>query len=223
MTVQAARSVTLSVGGTPTTMTGEICTSSSATEYYVDETAKQAIDPATAVTVYDGVTPLAADAYVLDYTNGLLTLDVEPSGEVTITAKYIPLLTVAEAKALDVVRPQAVFADVTRLGDTAPRVSEIFKKCELTLTHMHAVSEDLDTGGGTTSWESLLAAGEPFFINADLGGETLRGWFVADEESRSHGVEADVQNATIRMKGVVRDCTGRPATEQALFSITTNA
>lgn len=221
MTVQASRNVTLKVGGTPTTMTGEATTEVGAV-CTITAAAKRAIDPDSAVTVYDGVSDESATA-TIDFVNGVITLAEAPAGAVTITGKYIPLLTVAEAKALKVVRPQAVFADVTRLGDTAGRQCEVFKKCELTLTHMHAVNDDLDGGAGTTSLESLMAAGTPLFVEAALGGETLRGWFSVVDEDRTHGVEADVQNATITLRGVVRDCVGRPTTEQALFSITTDA
>jgi len=225
MTVTAARTATISAGGTPTAMTGEACSSSESVgakiHWQITEPTKRAIDPGTAITVYVDATPTGAENFTVDYVNGIIDFG-SPIGDdavVTIDGKYIPLLSVSEASAMTVQRPQAVFADVTRLGDAAARLYEVAKKCEVQLDHMHAPSDELDTG---ISLESLMTAGEPIFLAVDLGSETLRGWFMVTDEGRQHGADEDVQRASITFKGVVRDCVGR-TTEQALFSITSDS
>jgi len=213
MTAVAARSASVYVGGAPVTMLDEPTTDLGAhTVYRITDALKRAIDPATAVTVeVDGG---AAPAHVIDYAAGTITFADALVGTeaVTIIAKYVPLLLVATSRSARVARPHAVFADATRLGDTAPRQYEIAKQCSATVEHMTA---SVDSIGDPPEFVDDRIAGGVVFAVINLGdGRTVRGWFGCGQ-SAAHDLNSMLMH-TLELVGIVRDCVGR--TEQALFT-----
>ena len=89
------------VSGTAVAMTAEACSLVSGTTYQVTNAAKRIIDPATAVTVKDAGTPIAAANVTIDYLFGLFTPGQRPGWRVTVDASYLPTTTIAEAKSVD--------------------------------------------------------------------------------------------------------------------------
>lgn len=219
MSVIASRDAAIYVGGEPVGMTTEACTDLGAhTEYQITAETKRAIDPASDVTVYVDGAEATSTTYAVDYAHGVITFASaqNPAHAVTVTGKYVPLLQVAETRSARVVRPHPVMADSTRLGDTATRQTEIARKCSITLEHLTTGATDL---GDTTTLDALIAAG-PLFVSATLGtGDgLLRGWFVAMNASPSHSLN-DLLTHSLELEGAVQTCVGRPATDQAVFSI----
>lgn len=217
MAILAGRLCTLYVGGTPTTMTTEACTQIGATDsYQIAEAAKRAIDPATAVEVFEDGSPSTPPA--IDYVNGIISYDDGGHGTITITAKYIPLHAFAEAKSADIVVPQAVMADVTLMGDTGSRVLEVAKKCEITLAHFATPATDFDVSESGLLFSALLA-GELIFVRAAISTtQTINGWF-APSATWQHDINEALQG-TLTLVGQIQTCVGRPVTDQALFSLT---
>lgn len=214
----AGRLVTLKVGGTPTAMTGEACSQVTGAVYQVTSAAKRILDPATAITVYDGAADESSTA-VIDYATGLITLAEAPAGSVTVTAKYIPLISVAYAKSLDIGLPTKVWADVTCLGDSAGRKKAVADKCTLSLGHFYKAADDVDASGGTLLLSTLLAQSSIYCEVAISTVQTLRGWFNPTSADWKHSLDAALEG-TLQLEGVIQTCVGR--TEQALFSLTTN-
>jgi hypothetical protein len=218
--VLAGRECTIYVGGTPTTMTGEACVSVAGEVYHVEAEAKRVLDPASAIVVYDGVTDESATA-VIDYAAGRITLAEAAAGDVTVDAKYIPLHAVTYAKSADITLPAAQLADSTLLGDSAARAHKVASKCEISLAHFYLGSDDLDSTGGTLLLSTLLA-GSPIYLKVAISdAQFLYGWFVPASAGWNHAID-DVLKGTLGLKGIVRTCTGRPTTEQALFSLVAN-
>lgn len=217
MTAVAARSASVYVGGAPVLMPAEPMTDLGAhTVYRITDALKRSIDPDTAVVVKIDGTEEPATAYVVDYAAGLVTFDSALAGTeaVTIVAKYVPLLLVATSRSAKVVRPHAVFADATRLGDTGPRQYEIAKQCSATIEHMTA---SVDSIGDPTEFVDDRIAGGIVFAVINLGdGKTVRGWFGCGQAAM-HDLNTMLVH-TLELTGIVRDCVGRTRGEQALFS-----
>lgn len=212
----AGRLCTIYLGGTPTTMTGEECEQADGLIYVVVDTAKQVLDPATAITVYDGVTDESATA-VIDYATGRITLAEAPAGTVSVDAKYIPLLAVSQAKSVDIMLPTPVLADITLLGDTAPRQMSVASKCSISLAHFHAPADVMD---GDALLFSAIADGDKLFCKVAIStSQTLAGWFVPTTSDWKHDQMAALEGV-LELEGVCQTCEGRPTTEQALFSLT---
>lgn len=200
------------VAGDAVALTGEPLSLVAGAEYQITNAAKRALDPATAIKVFDGAAEVGAATYAVDYAHGVVTLGSVPSGAVTLDGAYLPLLSVAEARAVDVDSSYET-ADVSRFGDTADRLLPTRSKCGLTLEHLHAATEDLDGGSGTKTFRGML--GTTVFIEVDEGSEKLRGWFLLKSNKTSIKL-TDAIGKTVEAQGVVQTCAGR--SEQALFS-----
>ena len=202
----------IKVAGTAVAITGEALGQVAGTEYQVTNTAKRALDPATAIKVYDGGVEILATSYVVDYAHGVVTLGTAPSGAVTMDGAYLPLLSVAEARAADV-DLGCETADVSRFGDAADRLFPTRAKCSLSLEHLHGTAEDLDSGAGEWTFRGKL--GQAVFVEVNEGSEKLRGWFLLTSQKASIKL-ADAIGKSVSATGVVQTCAGR--SEQALFS-----
>ncbi len=221
MATLAGRLVSLKVPGTATAMVKEACSDLGGghTVFQITSASKQAIDPDTAVIVYvDDAEVTDVTTYAVDYALGKITFSSEKNGHtVTISGKYLPLLDFLEVRSAEIVSPQAVFADCTRLGDAADRKVEVCKKCSIKTEPFTVPSTDLDTGAGTTLFSTLLAA-DKFFVECKVSTvQTVRGWF-APTYTAKHALN-DAYVGTLDLVGVVQSPIGRPSTDQALFSV----
>jgi len=184
----------------------------------ITEAAKRAIDPATTVAVFVDAFEISSGDYSVNFAEGTITFtDDQGNLAVTVTSKYVPLLAVSQAKSVDIQLPAPVLADVTLLGDTAPRQLAVAQKCSLSLAHFHQMSDDLDTGEGTLLLSTLLS-GAPIFVEVKVSTlQTLRGWFMPTKADWKHGLDSALEG-TLELTGVVQTCVGR--SDQALFSLT---
>lgn len=222
MAVQAGRVVTIKAGDAAVAMTAEACTDSGDhTIYQITAAAKRAIDPATATVVYVDAVEQISTTYAINHAHGLITFGTPLGAEaVTISGKYLPLLTAAHGKSGKITYPTGEMVDVTQAGDTAPRALEIGKVCEIEVTHFAADTEY--EAGVSASIEYLLSETKPLFLEVDLApglaGHLLRGWFQAVARSKDHPVDG-ARTSSVTFRGVVQTTIGRPTTDQALFSV----
>ena len=212
MAIQLSKAATIKIQGTAVAMTGQATTLLAGTSYRITDAAKRALDPATSISVLDGGSAIAVDGYRVDYAHGIVTLDCAPSGAVTVTGAYLPLLSIAEANAVDVEYGYES-VDASRLGDATDRTLPSRAKCSLTLKDWHAEEEDLDGGAGTRTLGGSL--GSAVFLELYDGARQLRGWFVLESRGKSISLTEAIGRTT-QARGVVQTCVGR--SEQALFS-----
>lgn len=210
------KQASIKVGGTSTAMTAEAMTDSGdGLTFQITNAAKRAIDPDKTVAVaVDGVTA-DATAYTVDYAHGKVAFSESQSGStVTISANYLPLLSVAEANAVDIDMGYSTVA-TPRFGDSADRSLPNKAFCSVTLEHLHADNADLDDGAATKTWRSMRGNVVFLEVREEDGGEALRGWFLLESNKKSISISEAIGNS-VTARGVVRDCNGR--SEQALFS-----
>lgn len=224
MAAHAGRDITFKIGDAATAMTEEACDALDDYAYQIASAAKRAIDPETEVVVYvDGVEyDRMVDGvytYAVDYAHGIITFVAGQTDPVTVSGKYLPLVTAAHGRSLKNSGVQPVFAEATEFGDTAPRQTVICHTCEMTLETL-AVALEYESGV-SSSVEYLFTNARPMFVEVDMApgvsGNKLRGWFRC-QISKSHDLEG-VAVTTVEMRGVVQSPAGRPSTDQAMFSV----
>ena len=223
MATLAGRLCTIKTGLTPVAVTGEGLsdTASARLVYVVTDAAKRAIDPATAITVYDNGAPVTSTDYAVNYADGRVTFGSARTAGHTITAdmKYVPLSAGLSARTVDMTLPQPQLADGTCIGHSAPVLVEVAKKCQVSLTLLNAPAEDLDTGAGTMLVATVLGADRVFLEVAVSTVQTVRGWFAPGPASHKHALDS-LFESTLTFVGVVQVPVGRPSTDQTLFSLT---
>jgi hypothetical protein len=210
--IQLSKAATIKIQGTAVAMTGEACTYDGNESYQITNAAKRALDPAAAIKAYDDGVEVAAAGYSVDYAHGILHFDPTPSGPVTVDASYLPLLSIAEASAIDVEYGYES-VDASRLGDATDRTLPSRAKCSLTLKDWHAEEEDLDGGANTRTLGGSV--GTTVFLEVWDGVRKLRGWFFLESRGKSISLTEAIGRTT-QARGVVQTCNGR--SEQALFS-----
>lgn len=97
MAAVAGLTARLLQGITPEVMTAQATTSLGGNVYQITDATRRILDPATAVVVDDGGTPIAASGVDdIDFMTGTVTLASAPSGAVTIDAAYVPTVDIAD-------------------------------------------------------------------------------------------------------------------------------
>lgn len=224
MTALKANLCTVKIQGTSTAMTGEVTTDVGGTHtvYQITAAAKRAIDPTdTGFAVKKNGDAVSSTLFSVDYAWGKVTFasPLLETDVITIDGKYLPLLSVAFARVVDVEGPTWSWADATSFGDTADRKVKTRKKCKVVVEHLTSPDTDLDSGGGTTKLVTMLEAGAAVFLEVDFATAIkLRGWFYPEPGAWSHKLD-DVQTGKLSFEGVLREGYSRPAGEQTLFSI----
>lgn len=221
MAVQSGHLSTLSIGGTPTTMTAEPCGGVDA-DWGIADIQKRQLDPDSPVTVevYNGSgwRVAAHSEYTLGYTSGSIiffdALGMED--EVRVSGKFIPLLDCATADNFEFEIGKAEL-DANVYGTAAAGAIA----GQSVLSGSFSVKEDLltdhDSGGGTLTLQAAILAGEPFFLRFRPGeeGNFLRAWVLLNKGSVKAST-GSVVGATVSFKAITRACAGQ--TEQAYFS-----
>jgi hypothetical protein len=226
MATTAAKNTTVKLGGTPTAFTNEAATRVTAnTVYQLTDATKRALDPATAVVVEVDAAgggswvEAVGTTYALDYCNGKVTFADDQGGSALVrfaSGKFIPLLAVAEAHSAEISGgPEAVEAG--RFGDEAKRMIVGGSSLSVSLEVRDDGQTDLDSGAGTTSLFSLI--GQLVFIEMTIGTSVLRAWG-ALKASKVGSKRGEAVNSAVEFEGSVQTCTGRPTTDQAMWSWT---
>lgn len=150
----------IQITGTSTAMTTEACTLSGGnTIATITDSTKRVIDPTVAIAVYDNALEMGTSEYSVDYLFGKVTiLSGSFTGPVTVTANYLPVLTVTQARSTSLMNSRKA-NDVSVFSDTIT--------AEQYLMGLHSASgsfETLDTP--FVDWDGVNGAPthDPFGI-----------------------------------------------------------
>lgn len=205
----AAHPTTIKIPGTSTAMVDQPCSLVSGTTYRITDAAKRVLDPDAAVTVKDGGVAVAAADYTVDPLFGTVTLDSAPGGAVTISASYLPLLTVGTARGFGIQASRTVLDDTT-FGDLAKAKLLGLADGSVSLDLLEDLLEDHDPGAGARTLGDYLAQGLPVLVEIHPGaaGPYFRGWYVAESQEVAGEVD-DLVTASLSLTCSARTITGR--------------
>ena len=200
----AAYASSLKISGTAVVITNEACTGLGGSQWQVTTAARRIIDPATAVVVKDTGVTVSAALYSVNMLFGIITFSgYTPTGAVTLTGAYLPLLTVAEVRSADV-SMETDMADSTTFDNAGykgktPTLDDWSGSFEF----LSLPTVDLDgVAAGTQSITSWRESGTPKLLELKLSATPhyWRGWGVFDAGSMKLGV-GDLAVFTASMKG----------------------
>lgn len=212
---------TLKQTGAAVSMTGEATTNTTGNTYQITNTAKRIIDPDTAVTVYDGVTPIADTSVTVDYLFGKVTLSSPPGGAVTIDASYLPTFSVAEPRSFELSFERDLLDSTVMDSSTSVR-SRIagLKDMNGSIGSLDNLLTDIDSGGGTVKPQSDWAAGTRRVLEVTFpSGEIFRG-FVRFESPKQAARFDGLLESTLSFKASA--ATGMDQTEGSSFGFSTD-
>lgn len=198
----AAYSTALKVSGAANAVTGEATTSLGGGRYQVTSTSRRIWDPAVAVVVKDGGSPVPAANYSFNYLFGIVTFSVLPSGAVTIDGSYLSMLSVLEGRSFEFAASRDL-ADSSVFGTQAKLKTPTLGDVECSMEILSSPLEDLDTGtGGTQSLNSYLEGESLKVFEVNLGSGTLylRAFVLLSKEAVK-AAPGDVVGTTITMNG----------------------
>lgn len=205
----AAFSTTVKIPGTSTAVVDEACTANTTTEFQITNTAKRVLDPTVAVTVKANGVTQAASAYTLDPLFGKVTFGSPPTAPVTISANYLPMLTVAEAKEVSV-SVSADMGDATTFDSSGSKQRlATLKDFSGSLGVLSSLFADHDPGAGTQQFTALFDGATPVLIEVRPGGSGnyFRGWAVLEKLEMKAAV-AGLVEGTINFQGAARAIAG---------------
>lgn len=159
----------IQIAASTTVLTGEGMTDSGdGLRYYMTDAADQPLDPATAITVYDGGSPVAAADYTVNHLMGYVTFASSPAGAVTLDGARLNLVTVAEARQFTFTSSRALLDD-TVFEDTAVSRLASLRDVSVTFSMLTSDVTDLDAGAGTTTINDILANGTAKLLDISFG------------------------------------------------------
>jgi len=170
---------TVKKGGTSTAFTNEATTRLTAnTVYQITDTAKQVLDPTVTPTVEvdadggGGGGYAAGTGYTIDYLSGTVTFAADQGGSalVRVSGSYIPLLSVASARATSVKRSRTIL-DSTKFNSTGFK-SFIYGLLEVSgdLELVEDGLTDHDPGAGTQKFMLDVETPTIVFLEIRPGG-----------------------------------------------------
>jgi hypothetical protein len=186
----AGYSAKLYRSGTSTSMTAEATTLVTGKTYRITNAAKRMLDPAVAVVVDDGGSPVSAsDILSIDYLHGLVTFDPSytVSGAITFDANYLPLSQIAD------VYTASFSTSVMTLDDTVYEDTAVSRKAGLKdLSGSFSAYDE-----AATAISSLMAAGTVLYLTwMQTGSATadhLRARVLLESEDASVAVDGLVE------------------------------
>jgi hypothetical protein len=175
----AGYNATLSLSGTSTAMVEEPCTEVSWADgigvHQITAATKRVLDPTVAVEVLVSGVPVAASLYTVDYLFGIVTGLFDSGDPVTVSANYLPLVTVAEARAATVA-PERPELDTSVFGTEEKSHILGQRSASVELETLHLLTADADAGGGTLVLGDVLENGSAILVEVNDSARTFRGW-----------------------------------------------
>jgi hypothetical protein len=200
----------LRVSGPATAATNEATTLLSAGRYQVTNTARRVWDPAVALTIRDGGTPVAANFWTFNYLFGIVTFaGYSPSGAVTVSGSFLTLLTIAEGRSFEFAVTRDL-ADASVYGTAAKIKQPTLDDVQASMEILSSPLADLDlVTGGTQSLDSFLqgAVFKLFEVSLENGAHFLRAWVGFDNVKLSAAV-ADLVTTMVSMQGAAQAPVG---------------
>jgi hypothetical protein len=204
-------------------MTGEACTTLTSTTAQITNQSKRIIDPDTAISVIDNGSGLADTDVTIDYLRGIVTKTSGVwNGVVTITASYLPLYTVALARAFEI-NMTSDLLDVTDLADTSGcRVrTQGLADFSGTISQIDTLTTDLDSGGTTIVPFADMLAGTRRALYIYLSSGVDFRAFVKFSDMKDSGEVAGLLTSSVSWQAV--SATGTDQTEGQAAAWSTDA
>lgn len=192
------------ISGTPTAMVAEATTELVAdTTFQITNVARRILDPDAALTVLVDAVPQAATLYTLNHLFGKVTFlaPIGAAAVVTVTGNYLPTLDVIECFEASVQMSRDVVDRTAFKGPASTDASRqkfaLLKTASGSISHMKALLDDLDAGGGTVKLFEVMANGTRKVLELTLGdsGYAFRAWFLFDQQELSAARDALVDAA----------------------------
>jgi hypothetical protein len=201
--------VTVRMAGTPTIFTDAATTDLGSNRFQVTDSSKRVFSTEHAVTVKDGATTLDAADYAVDYLFGVVTLNDAPSGAVTVSARYLPLYTVAEARSLEV-NESAAELDTSINGEEYTRLITGKFSATVSMDVLRLASEYVDVAEDTeTVWRDIYSDRLPKLVEVDWDGtHKFRMWGVLPALPQSAPQDGVISGAR-EFKSIIRPALGR--------------
>lgn len=154
----------VTVSGTSTAITGEACSGSGAS-WQITSTSKRVLDPSVTPTWYDnGVAISSGDVSAVSYLTGAVTFTGSKTGPITVDASYLPQLPwlLAHNSELNIERDMM---DAPVYGSGWNKVIAGLMRISGTGDVRENRATDLDSGGGSRDWVSVLTGGTAVVIS----------------------------------------------------------
>lgn len=175
----AGFTTTVKVPGAAVAFTGEATTNLTGKTYQINTSAKRILDPAAAIVVKDGGTPIAESGIAaVDWFLGKVTLVSVPGGAVTVDASYRPMLPVllARSASVDVGLNSIDGTTFDDVGEYRGVPGEHTASGEFQILDMF--DTDLDSGGGVVKLQTLLTGRTVALVEYgfNTGASFFRAW-----------------------------------------------
>jgi hypothetical protein len=182
----------ISIPGTPTTMTAEACALVSGKTYQITNAAHRVISFNDSLTVLDNAVDHTANVSTIDYLTGTITFlsAYTPTGPITVTGKYIPLVAVSKAKSFNLTQTSTTI-DSTGYDDAQGNSGfKVQSSGLLTVSLTINGIQKIQNG-----WEALLVARGICYVQIDLdttnpGVNVFRGFFKLNDRNEAGNVGA---------------------------------
>lgn len=177
----AAHAASVKVAGTAVSIGFSMALVSGKT-YVVSSAALRVLDPASPVAVSDNGVDVASSNWKVNHLFGTVTFadSYTVTGPVWISAKYLPMLSVAEVREFSI-SAQGTLADSTTLDSAGVALKkQTLRDYTASITALQSALLDNDGGAGTVTVAGIHAAGLPVLVEVGLGGYLFRGWALVE-------------------------------------------
>ena len=196
---QAAYNTTIKVSGTPVAFLDEPTTLVAGTAYQIDDPIKRVWDRKGVTIVEDSGTLLDSSEYTINYLIGVVVLENAPSGPVTVTGMYVPVMSVAGANqySLDVTGD---ILDASNFSDAQGNGG--FRSKEYGLTDVSVTISRFDNFNNR--FKTALENRENMLIEVKPGNSTefAKGWFILETAGSQGEFNAlEMESLTFQLDG----------------------
>lgn len=192
-----AYNTTVKVTGSSTSLTAEPCSLVSGKTYRITNSAKRILDPATAVVVYDGGSPVD-DSDILSYSPLFGTVTFQPSytvgGAITVDGAYLPTFDLAGAREFSFNRATDLL-DVSVFDATADYKRRLYGLGDFTASvgALDTTHTDMDPSGATQTLTTMNDAQTPFVVAIALSSVEYRFWVTIESMEVSGAVDGLIE------------------------------
>ena len=167
----AAWVTTVGITGTSTTFTTEAC-SGATTAWQITNTAKRVFDPAQALSWYDNAVLISgSDIVSVNWLTGQVVFTAGKTGPITVSGKYLPILTYTEARSAEV-SIDAAALDASVFGSQYHTYIQGLIDVSGSFENLALPGYDMDPGAGTRSLSAIAAAGTQVVLQISPDGGT---------------------------------------------------
>lgn len=208
---RSSHNTVIGVTGTATSFTGAATTELApldGTVFQVTDATKRVLSPDHAVSVLEDGATLAGAAFSVDYLFGIVTLTTPAAGVITVTARYMPLLTVAEARSVEVQCSRSEFP-LNYSGNSYVDMAVGRLSATVSIEGTRLAADSVDAAGTIAeTWEDLANDGTLKLVEVNLGGRYFRCWGILPGLPQSSPEDGVISGAR-EFKSVVRYAAGR--------------